>query len=210
MTVKVSTKSRGHGGDAERPLHEPSEFSRVVEVADIPAAGLDLTIRADSAECTALARRAGLVAVSNLSADFHLQKRKRSEVEVTGLLRARIVQTCVVSLEPFESEFESPIAVDFAGPAETDVSAARFVGEPDDHSVASKVRSAELDAPDPIIDGRIDLGALAAEFLMLALDPHPRKPGVSFDETGFAAPDTEKTSPFAVLGTLRPTSRRGD
>ena len=28
---------------------------------------------------------------------------------------------------------------------------------------------------------QIDLGALAAEFLALGLDPYPRKPGVAFD-----------------------------
>ena len=31
------------------------------------------------------------------------------------------------------------------------------------------------DAPDPIVDGKVDLGALAAEFIALALDPYPRK-----------------------------------
>ncbi len=37
------------------------------------------------------------------------------------------------------------------------------------------------DPPDPIIDGKIDLGALAAEFFALGLDPYPRKPGVAVD-----------------------------
>ncbi len=36
------------------------------------------------------------------------------------------------------------------------------------------------DPPDPIVNGRIDLGQLAAEFLALGLDPYPRKPGVEF------------------------------
>ena len=44
-------------------------------------------------------------------------------------------------------------------------------------------RLAIEDAPDPIVDGKIDLGALAAEFMILGLDPYPRKPGVVL--TGF-------------------------
>jgi len=36
------------------------------------------------------------------------------------------------------------------------------------------------DPPDPIINGQIDLGALAAEFLVLNLDLYPRKPGATF------------------------------
>ena len=39
----------------------------------------------------------------------------------------------------------------------------------------------EVDPPDPIIDGKIDLGALLVEFVALGLDPFPRKPGVVFD-----------------------------
>ena len=37
------------------------------------------------------------------------------------------------------------------------------------------------DPPEPIVNGAIDLGALAAEFLMLGLDPYPRKPGAVFE-----------------------------
>ena len=51
--------------------------------------------------------------------------------------------------------------------------------------------------PDPIIEGRIDLGALAAEFLALGLDPYPRKPGVDFAAPADAS---APASPFAVLG----------
>ena len=37
-------------------------------------------------------------------------------------------------------------------------------------------------SPIRVIDGKIDLGALAAEFFALGLDPYPRKPGAIFDE----------------------------
>ncbi len=53
----------------------------------------------------------------------------------------------------------------------------------------------EGDQPDPIVGGHIDLGALAAEFLTLGLDPHPRKPGAQFEEPAPAAPDAH---PFAA------------
>ena len=66
--------------------------------------------------------------------------------------------------------------------------------------------------PDPdhtsrsILDGRIDLGVLAAEFLALGLDPYPRKPGADFAAPAEA--DISTDSPFAALRQLaRP--RRG-
>ena len=52
------------------------------------------------------------------------------------------------------------------------------------------------DEPDPLVDGKIDLGALAAEFFALGLDPYPRKPGVAFEPP--AEPEPQAT-PFAVL-----------
>ena len=34
-----------------------------------------------------------------------------------------------------------------------------------------------------LLTGRVDLGALTAEFLSLGLDPYPEKPGVEFEDT---------------------------
>jgi hypothetical protein len=51
--------------------------------------------------------------------------------------------------------------------------------------------------PDPIVDGKIDLGALAAEFFALGLDPYPRKPGVEFEPP--VEEEEDKESPFSAL-----------
>lgn len=192
--TRFGHEARGHG-DAPHFRQEIGEFSRVLEVEDIPAGGLDLTIEADPTECAALARRAGLVAVESLATDLHVRKVEISRVVVKGVLHARVVQACVVTLDPFETEIASEIQVDFADPTEADLVSARAPADRD----AGKRWSVEIDAPDPIIEGRIDLGSLAAEFLMLALDPYPRKPGVSFGEKGIAGDDAAVVSPFAVL-----------
>ena len=55
---------------------------------------------------------------------------------------------------------------------------------------------ADEDEPDPIIEGKIDVGALAAEFFALGLDPYPRKPGVEFVALAESPP---ADSPFAAL-----------
>jgi hypothetical protein len=192
MKSKANSAPRGHDREDARP--QP-EFSRLVEVDDIPPKGLDLSIAADAAECAALGRRAG-VNVQSLAADFHLRKVKKSEVCVEGLLRARVVQTCVVSLESFESDIETPIEVEFAE-TDSETELERF---PDARGGTAPA-SVDLEAPDPIVDGRIDIGAMAGEFLMLALEPYPRKPGVSFEGTGLA--ESEIVSPFDALRALR-------
>jgi hypothetical protein len=54
-------------------------------------------------------------------------------------------------------------------------------------------------APEPLVGGVVDLGALATEFLMLGLNPYPRKPDAVFE-----APNDDKADagPFAALGKL--------
>ena len=94
-----------------------------------------------------------------------------------------------MTLEPFPAAVEEEIDVRFA-PRDDEVAARRRPDEPETVSMTVD------DEPDPLIDGKIDLGALAAEFFALGLDPYPRKPGVAFEPP--VEPEPEAT-PFAVL-----------
>ena len=64
----------------------------------------------------------------------------------------------------------------------------------------SGVPAASRDDTEPLIDGKIDLGAIATEFLIVGLDPYPRKPGAVFQPPVDATPDE---GPFAALGALK-------
>ena len=91
-------------------------------------------------------------------------------VRVEGEASPRgVTQTCVVSLEPFEVDVEEPIDVRFLP--------GRRRRAPSRRRIGGRTRT----RPIRLVDGRIDLGALASEFLTLALDPYPRKPGVAFE-----------------------------
>jgi len=170
-------------------LSDEMVFSRPVKVDTLPRDGLRQAIHADAAERAALAQAFGLVAISRFDADL-LAKRTSRGVKVTGTVRAAVTQTCVVSLEPFDSEIEEEVDVRFQRPAEERKGPVR----------EETVQFDADDEPDLIVDGKIDLGALAAEFVALGLDPYPRKPGVEF-----AAPatDADEASPFAALGGLK-------
>ena len=60
--------------------------------------------------------------------------------------------------------------------------------------------------PEPLVGGTIDLGALATEFLLLGIDPYPRKAGAEF-----APPKAEDDGahPFAALEALKKRSGSG-
>ena len=172
---------------------ENSPFARPVRVESIPRDGLDQAIEASEAERAALARRDGLPAIGRLAAKFSLSRLGRGIVRVRGEVHAEATQTCVVSLEPFDVTLDEPVDVRFAGPAGE---GARRSAPPAAAAEAVALAMDQEDAPDPIVDGQIDLGALAAEFMLLGLDPYPRKPGVEFAPA--AEPDARQT-PLAGL-----------
>ena len=161
------------------------ELSRILPIERV-GNGLDFDVAATPAECAALAARMGLEAIASLACRFTLKRaRIRGEIAAVlaeGRLQARITQSCVVSLDPFDAD----IAEDFT---------VRFVPE------GSEREDVDLEDEDeiPYTGNAIDLGEAAAEQLALALDPFPRKPGASLPED--TAPDTR--TPFAVLGRLR-------
>ena len=64
----------------------------------------------------------------------------------------------------------------------------------------ARIEVTPVDAPEPLVGGSIDLGAIASEFLMLAIDPYPRKAGVVFEPP---AKDADTDGPFAALAALK-------
>jgi uncharacterized metal-binding protein YceD (DUF177 family) len=157
-------------------LHRPINLNRIV------SSGLDVTVEASPAECAALAARMVLPAIHALTCEFHLVREDRDHFAARGHLRARITQTCVVTLEDFETEIDEVFQVRFV-PA----------GEETD------IIDPEADDDLPYEGSTIDLGEAAAEQLGLAIDPYPRSPGAELP------PEAQEDAPhpFAALGSLR-------
>ncbi|QBR70357.1 metal-binding protein [Beijerinckiaceae bacterium] len=194
MTTRKTSEADSRKSVAAAEPREQGGFTRPLAVETVPDTGIEVAINAGPEECAAVAQEAGVAAIASLAADFLVLRQDQSRYRVNGVLRAQVTQTCVVSLEPFDTEIRAEFAVDFA-PAEA---LAKRRGDASDESAV------ELDGADPIIDGRIDLGALAVEFLILNLDLYPRKPGVSFQGAEFSDAPKEEDSPFAALQKLKP------
>jgi uncharacterized metal-binding protein YceD (DUF177 family) len=156
----------------------PPEFSRLLPVERIGAAGFEQDVAATPDECAALAIRLGIPAVLSLSCRFHLKRAPEARFPAEANLRATLVRECVVTLEPFETEVADAFQVVFvpAGTEDDDV----------DPESADEI---------PYPGGAIDLGEAAAEQLALTLDPYPHRPGATLPNTGAEPPE----SPFSVL-----------
>jgi uncharacterized metal-binding protein YceD (DUF177 family) len=166
-----------------------SLWSVPVAVEDIPDAGLHVAIEAPAATRAAVAELAAVRDLPQLSAVFDLT-RQGSGVHVSGQVSARVGQTCVVTLEPIESAVEEAVGLAFA-PAS---------GTQSEPKSARKRAHGGDEPPEPLMNGMLDLGALATEFLILGIDPYPRKPGVQFAPL---KPDDAGEQPFAALQTLK-------
>jgi uncharacterized metal-binding protein YceD (DUF177 family) len=161
-----------------------------VRAEDVPAAGQHFELIADAATRTSLAAAASLVALPRLAAVFEVTRHGRDGLHVAGTVSASVRQTCVVTLDPIENEIEEAVDLTFV-PAGRDQSVGHGEGR------AEGMRD---DAPETLVNGMVDLGAIAAEFLMIGIDPYPRKPGAEF-----AAPAADDLGghPFAALAAIK-------
>lgn len=170
-------------------------LSRPVAVTALPPTGTRITVEAEPAERAALAAADGLLDLVRLEGRFTLiTEGSGGGVRVRGEVDATVVQTCTVSLDPFESAISENVDVVFLSEQKAAAWARARAAQPEQGLD-------DEDPPDQIVDGQIDLGELTAEFLALGIDPYPRKPGVAFDAEGFAPEKDE--SPFAALARLK-------
>ncbi|MES2600222.1 MAG: DUF177 domain-containing protein [Pseudomonadota bacterium] len=178
----------GHMPNSDLPWSFP------VLVTQLPEAGLHQVLEATPAQRGLLAAVAGVNAVLQAVATFDVHPEAGGIVSVTGTVKARVEQTCVVSLDPVENDIEEAIAAVFAPPSQIAVSPKSVQKE--------QGEDAEIpNPPEPIVHGAIDLGQLAAEFLVLGIDPYPRKPGVAFAPPEI--PEDPDEHPFAALKALK-------
>ena len=168
--------------DPEQPWSFP------VAVADIPETGRHVDIVADGGTRAAIADAAALAALPRLVAGFDLTRHGADGLRVVGRVQAAVVQNCVVTLEPIESAVDEEIDLLFLPEAPT---------VPDEVDLEAVEAD---DPPETLQNGMVDLGAVATEFLLLGIDPYPRKPGAVFEAP---PPGEPASSPFAALAALK-------
>jgi hypothetical protein len=175
-------------------------WSHRISVDDVPEAGAHIDLVADGKVRAALAEAAGLRDLPRLEASFDIRRRGAAGLRVEGEVSATVGQTCVVTLEPIENEVSE--SIDLAFSPTVGAAAVPESGE-------TVMTFSEAEPPEPLVGGSVDLGAIAVEFLMLGIDPYPRKPGAVFETPAHAAEEGQgaaspfAASPFAALAALR-------
>jgi uncharacterized metal-binding protein YceD (DUF177 family) len=159
------------------PFSEPIRLNQIGK-------GLERRLAPDAQTRARIAKALDLQSLDRFEAELALTP-AGDGWRLSGRVTADVVQTCGLTLEPLPAAIDQTFTIRLA---ELEESEAEVEITLDD------------DAPDPVEDGKIDLGQYAVEQLALALDPFPRKPDAAFVQPEEPA----EISPFAVLKAFRP------
>ena len=195
---------RAKGGKPPPPKPVPfvapvSAISRPFDVEQLRDGIERVRFEATPEECATLAMENNLPAVLSFKADLAVQRFGKTNVTVTGTVKAKISQVCVVSLDPFDTSMSEDVDMRFAPETEVREAEERAAQRALDEDADDEET---IEPPDPIVDDTIDLGQVAAEFFALGLDPYPRKPGIAFQPPEVPALEAD-VSPFAALAKLK-------
>jgi Large ribosomal RNA subunit accumulation protein YceD len=186
---------------SQKVLAEPSSQQPAPPPWQVPVApdevaenGRHFDLVADQDVRAAVAQVVGLRELPRLEATFDVTRSGATGLHVIGHVSATVGQTCVVTLEPLVNEIEEDIDLQFAPPPPSLEGTAD-----DDDDEDSRKPERNWKDPEPLVRGVVDLGALATEFLILGLDPYPRKPGAVFESPQDLKRDP---GPFAALAKL--------
>ncbi|WP_322866094.1 DUF177 domain-containing protein [Aquicoccus sp. G2-2] len=149
----------------------------------------------DSETLTALAADLGLLDLRKLSFSGELSAVGQTDWRLTAKLSATVVQSCVVTLSPVSTRIEEPVSRRFLSQLPEDASDETEIELPEDENIEK-------------LGPEIDLTAVMAEALALALPLYPRAQNAALDDAVFTEPGKLALSdadlrPFASLKALR-------
>lgn len=147
----------------------------------------------DDAARAALAAELGLLGLDALRFVGELRPAGRADVALEARLTAQAVQPCVVTLAPVPCTLDVPV---------TRLYVAKW-----EEPIGDEVEIPEDDSREPLPEV-VDIEAVMAEALALALPDYPRAPGAALDQAAFAPPGVaplgdDVLKPFAGLAALR-------
>jgi len=177
-------------------MNTKPELTYPLHWTDVPNSGINVKISATSEECGYLVKMLGVIALTQVEANFKITRWRRSGLKVVADINADVIQNCVVSLEKISSSLNEQAEWVFKPLARP--------GKEADKDVVLLIDPLGEDPADPLIDGRIDLGQLLSEHLCLMIDPFIRSENIDFDALyqnaqKITASETSNVSPFAVL-----------
>lgn len=168
-----------------------------IPLAQVDRGAVKLKLEPSAEQRKAIAKQLGIVSLEALSAEVFLTS-WLDGAEISGVLRARVVETCSATAD----DFETPIDARF----DLRVLPANSKNAPQGEDSGDLGVDPDADDPPDVLEGeKVDVSGYVIEHLALELDPFPRKPGAVFVQP----PEPGEISPFAALKSLKTTDDNG-
>jgi uncharacterized metal-binding protein YceD (DUF177 family) len=164
------------------------EFSRPIRVEELSPRERSYEIEANESERAGLAKRFDLQSVDGLSAALTLNTEAGGRlVRLKGRFDAKVVQSCVITLEPVPAEISNDFEVVY------------------ERNSGLEGREVTVDSTGvdvvPLEGEVIDIGEAVAEELSLSLDPYPKAPGAVVEVRSEKSETGHR--PFEILARLK-------
>ncbi len=167
-------------------------FSYPIVVDDLSAAKREYKLSASPKDLVYIAEVLKVPEVKSCQSKIQLHfDRKNHRLDVSGSVKAVLVQESVISLELFDKTYQGEFSLFF-----------------DTKATYKDIR--ELDEelgdeiPDLVVDGKIDLGDITIEQVALLIDDYPRQEGEVFNFVSeFDEETTNQANPFNILKKLK-------
>lgn len=160
---------------------------------DVAGDGMRFHLRADDEELGSLTKRLGVVEVESVEAWLDVARTgEPREIMLQGRVCARLVQSCVVTLEPVVETIDAPLVL-------------KLTDHEQDDEIELELGEDADDPPEEVEGGIVDLGDIVAQQVALEMEPFPRAPEAAFKDAASESDDPEPTTPnpFEALAALR-------
>lgn len=183
--------------------HDPEKlaFTYSFKVRKLARKGQHIRFSADEDARQRIASDYDLIEVKSFDVDCKVMPWKADGVELTGTLKADIVQPCAISAEPLEQTVREEIEFIFLPEGSKLLRPPRFEEQ---EMILDPMGD---DVPDTFISDSLDLAGPWLETFALGLDPFARIDGAEFSSENL---DSERESPFAALAALKSDTKTSD
>lgn len=183
--------------------HDPEKlaFDYPFKVRKLAKKGQHIRYSAEEDARQRIAADYDLIEVKSFDVDCKVTPWKSDGVELTGVLRAEVVQPCAVSAEPLVQSIKEEIEFIFLPEGSKLLRPPRFEEQ---EMILDPMGD---DVPDTFTGDSLDLADPWLETFALGIDPFARINGAEFSTENL---DSERESPFAALAALKTDTKTPD
>jgi len=172
-------------------MTKPVLFTHYLDLSVMAQAGGDEYFEVPERDRAAIAKAFSVDAIEDLAARLHVTRISTNEFAVAGNLKATVLQSCVVTLQPIRTRFD------------LDVSRHYRVVPPAWRRKEPSILDVTMDEEETetVPSSSVDVASPVLEELSLAIDPYLKAEGAEFESTENES--LREESPFAVLKALK-------